>query len=60
MPVGRLRVRPPHARSGTVSEIRTIDPATLERWRAEHVTRSLYVFDVRTPAEYAAGHVPRA
>lgn len=38
--------------------IRTIDPATLERWRAEAATRSLYVFDVRSPEEYAAGHVP--
>ncbi len=38
--------------------IGTIDLATLERWRAAAATRSLYVFDVRTPAEYAAGHVP--
>jgi rhodanese-related sulfurtransferase len=38
--------------------IRSIDPATLEHWRAESGTRSLYVFDVRTPEEYAAGHVP--
>lgn len=38
--------------------IRTIDLATLERWRAEAAMRSLYVFDVRTPEEYAAGHMP--
>jgi rhodanese-related sulfurtransferase len=38
--------------------IETIDQATLERWRTEAATRSLYVFDVRTPAEYRAGHVP--
>jgi rhodanese-related sulfurtransferase len=38
--------------------VTTIDLATLERWRAETATRTLYVFDVRTPAEYAAGHVP--
>ena len=38
--------------------IRSIDAATLERWRAEAATRTLYVFDVRTPQEYAAGHVP--
>src|ERR1700722_17567685 len=37
--------------------IRTIDPATLQRWRSD-ATRTLYVFDVRTPEEYAAGHVP--
>jgi rhodanese-related sulfurtransferase len=30
----------------------------LERWQAEASTRTLYVFDVRTPAEYATGHVP--
>jgi rhodanese-related sulfurtransferase len=39
------------------SGIRTIDAATLQRWRAD-AARTLYVFDVRTPAEYAAGHVP--
>ena len=27
-------------------------------WRAEAATRTLYAFDVRTPAEYAAGHIP--
>jgi rhodanese-related sulfurtransferase len=37
--------------------ISTIDRATLERWRAD-ASRSLYVFDVRTPGEYAAGHEP--
>ena len=34
-------------------------PATLERWRAD-TTRTTYVFDVREPAEYAAGHYPGA
>jgi rhodanese-related sulfurtransferase len=29
----------------------------LERWRAE-TGRSLYLFDVRTPEEYLAGHLP--
>ena len=55
---GRAAARAAAARVAARFGIRTIDPATLERWRAEHVTRSLYVFDVRTPAEYAAGHVP--
>jgi rhodanese-related sulfurtransferase len=32
---------------------------TLERWRAES-GRTLYVFDVRDPAEYLAGHLPGA
>jgi len=39
--------------------IERIDRATLERWRGDD-TRTLYVFDVRDPAEYAAGHLPGA
>src|SRR6185295_308128 len=35
-----------------------ISTQTLSRWRAEAADRTLYVFDVRTPEEYAAGHVP--
>ncbi|MGE0224622.1 MAG: rhodanese-like domain-containing protein [Acetobacteraceae bacterium] len=38
--------------------VRAIDQATLEQWRQEAETHTLYVFDVRTPAEYRAGHVP--
>jgi rhodanese-related sulfurtransferase len=40
-------------------EIPRIDRATLERWRAD-ADRTLYVFDVRDPAEYAAGHIAEA
>jgi len=36
-----------------------IDRAGLERWRADE-ERTLYLFDVRDPAEYAAGHFPGA
>lgn len=36
--------------------IRRLDAAGLAAWRANR-TRSLYVLDVRTPEEYAAGHV---
>jgi rhodanese-related sulfurtransferase len=36
-----------------------IDYATLERWRGDH-TRTLYLFDVRDPREYEAGHVAGA
>jgi rhodanese-related sulfurtransferase len=39
--------------------IARIDAATLERWRAD-AARTLYLFDVRDPREYAAGHVPGA
>ncbi|MGH7035564.1 MAG: rhodanese-like domain-containing protein [Stellaceae bacterium] len=37
-----------------------IDRATVERWRAEAEERTLYLLDVRDPAEYAAGHLPGA
>src|SRR5262245_15772586 len=37
-----------------------IDGATLARWRAESKERTLYLLDVRDPAEYAAGHVAGA
>ncbi len=37
-----------------------IDLATLRRWRDESGARTLYVFDVRDPREYAAGHLPGA
>ena len=37
--------------------IARIDRGTLDVWRAEAAQRSLYVLDVRTPAEYAAGHL---
>ena len=39
--------------------IARIDAATLARWRAEEA-RTLYLFDVRDPREYAAGHVEGA
>ena len=37
--------------------VRTIDRATLDRWRAQSGVRSLFVFDVRTRQEYEAGHL---
>ena len=40
--------------------VRTIDRATLDDWRAEAEERSLFVFDVRTRAEYEAGHLSDA
>jgi rhodanese-related sulfurtransferase len=36
----------------------TIDRATLAEWRREADRRTLYVMDVRDPAEYRAGHLP--
>ncbi|HVA15454.1 MAG TPA: rhodanese-like domain-containing protein [Stellaceae bacterium] len=40
--------------------IKHIDLATLEGWRTESAQRTLYMFDVRDPAEYAAGHLAGA
>ncbi|MGE5270185.1 MAG: rhodanese-like domain-containing protein [Thiohalocapsa sp.] len=37
--------------------IERIDPATLARWQGEADRRNLYVLDVRTSEEYAAGHL---
>jgi rhodanese-related sulfurtransferase len=39
--------------------IERIDRATLDRWRADNA-RTTYVFDVRDPAEYEAGHLSGA
>src|SRR4029079_206195 len=36
-----------------------VDRATIERWR-EDTARTTYVFDVRDPSEYKAGHYPGA
>jgi rhodanese-related sulfurtransferase len=40
--------------------IERIDRSTLERWRAEANQRTLYLFDVRDPQDYAARHVDGA
>ena len=40
-------------------DIPRIDRATLDAWRAEE-DRTLYLLDVRTPEEYAAGHLAGA
>jgi rhodanese-related sulfurtransferase len=38
--------------------IRRIDHATLAGWRAEADRRTTHLIDVRTPEEFAAGHLP--
>jgi rhodanese-related sulfurtransferase len=40
--------------------VERVDHATLERWRGESAERTLYLLDVRDPAEYEAGHVAGA
>lgn len=37
--------------------IQTIDSATLDDWRRERDTKTLYLLDVRNPDEYAEGHL---
>jgi rhodanese-related sulfurtransferase len=51
------------AAAGRVAQrfsIERIDRTTLERWRSETNGRTLYVFDVRDPQDYAAGHIAGA
>ena len=38
--------------------VRFIDAATLGAWRAERESRTTYLLDVRTPEEFALGHLP--
>ena len=40
--------------------VKLADAATLERFRAERASRTLCVLDVRTPEEFAQGHLPDA
>src|SRR4029453_12742337 len=40
--------------------VERIDHPTLARWHAEGNERTLYLFDVRDPTEYAAGHLTGA
>jgi rhodanese-related sulfurtransferase len=41
-------------------QLRTIDLPTLAQYQLEASQRTLYVYDVRTRAEYQAGHLPGA
>ncbi len=55
---GLAAARAAAARVAERFEVRHIDHATLAEWRAQAARRSLYVFDVRHPHEYEAGHLP--
>ncbi len=35
-----------------------VDAKTVEAWQAESDKRTLYIFDVRQPEEFASGHIP--
>ena len=57
---GRRAATDAAARVAARCDVRRIDKATLAAWRAESDRRSLYVLDVRTPEEYAVGHLAGA
>ena len=54
--VARARADNMAARFG----VKALDRATLAQWRADSGRRTLYVFDVRGPEEFEAGHLPGA
>lgn len=55
---GREQARRTAARVAARFAVRSIDRSAFEWWRREREERSLYVFDVRSPEEYEAGHLP--
>ena len=54
---GLARARAAAEQVAARAGVRRIDAAELGRLRAEAEKRSLYVFDVRSPEEYVAGHL---
>ncbi|MDI4656452.1 rhodanese-like domain-containing protein [Xanthobacter autotrophicus] len=57
-PDGLEKARASVARLTQRFAIRTLDKEGLAHFQAERGERSLYLLDVRTPEEYAAGHLP--
>jgi len=54
--VGQERARNMAQAYAERAGVPVIDAATLASWRAEAASHSLYLLDVRTPEEFAAGH----
>ncbi|MBI2225086.1 MAG: thiosulfate sulfurtransferase [Betaproteobacteria bacterium] len=54
---GLARAQQAAARVASRFGVRTIDVATVARFAQEMERRTLYLFDVRSPDEYAAGHL---
>ena len=54
---GLAKAKQAAARVATRFGVRTIDVATVARFALEMARRTLYLFDVRSPEEYAAGHL---
>ncbi|MGO8916692.1 MAG: rhodanese-like domain-containing protein [Stellaceae bacterium] len=59
-PSGLAKARAAAAAVAARAGVETIDREALQRFRREHKSRTLYLFDVRTPEEYAAGHLAGA
>jgi rhodanese-related sulfurtransferase len=57
---GLARAGEAAARIASRFGVQRIDAAQLEAFRTERDTRSLYLLDIRTPEEFAAGHLPGA
>ncbi len=57
-PAGHAMARTAADRVAERFGIARIDADTLSLWQAGSATRTLYVFDVRAPEEYLAGHIP--
>jgi len=56
-PQGLAKGRAAAERVAARAGVSVIDAATLARFRAEADQRNLYVFDVRSPEEFVAGHL---
>ncbi len=56
---GLMRAKAAAERVGKRFGVQTIDAKALSAWRAE-TGRTTYLFDVRAPEEYVAGHLPDA
>ena len=54
---GLAKAKAAAARVAARFGVATIDRATLTAWQAEGAARSLYLLDVRSPEEFAAGHL---
>ncbi|MGE5146531.1 MAG: rhodanese-like domain-containing protein [Candidatus Eiseniibacteriota bacterium] len=57
-PEGLAKARAAAARVAKRVGVKTIDKKKLAAWRREADLRTLFLLDVRSPEEYAAGHVP--
>ena len=57
-PAGHAAAKAAATRVAQQFGVRSIDTATLDTWKTQADTRALFVFDVRSPEEYAAGHIP--